>query len=80
MSELRPCPFCGGVAKLVRVATSYKDNPTTIMDEWEVKCLNGCCNTIRFQDNIYHKGDGEIVVESNGAKDAIEHWNQRYYD
>lgn len=74
-NKLKPCPFCGGTAKLVRIRSSYKTNPVTIMDEWEVQCEKKCCSTLSFQDVIYHANNGDVVVEKNGAIAAIEFWN-----
>lgn len=77
MEELKPCPFCGSEAILVRVQYGNKLNPTTIIDKWEVRCKNGCCRSLQYSDEIFHADDGEIVVEKNGAKDAVKSWNRR---
>lgn len=75
--ELKPCPFCGGQAVLKRCDNSYRTNPTTILDNWEVRCSNNCCTTQRFRDEIFHDGGGAIIINRNGAQEAIETWNRR---
>jgi len=42
MSELKPCPFCGGDAKLIIVPGYFKTGLSS--SGWLVKCLNGCCS------------------------------------
>lgn len=75
--ELKACPFCGGEAKLKRINSGYKLNPTTIIDMWAVVCKSGCCRGKSVEDKIYQKENGEIVVEINGAEEAIKEWNRR---
>lgn len=75
--KLKPCPFCGGEAELVRIRNGYRTSPTTIIDGWEVRCKKKCCSTLAFEDEIFHSDDGEIVIKKNGAKEAIDFWNGR---
>ena len=76
--EILPCPFCGGEAKLEKCSHGLRQASwNQIVDGWKVKCKNGCCESKAFEDCIYHSTTGEIVVEKNGAYDAIECWNQR---
>lgn len=77
MAELKPCPFCGGEARLRRVNPGYNTSPTTIRDVWEVSCDNNCCKTQRYESKIYQSPDGEVVIEKNGAKNAAYAWNRR---
>ena len=74
---LKPCPFCGGQAFLRRYDSSYKTSPTTILDAWGVHCSNNCCNTQRFKDEIFHDESGAIIINHNGAQEAIDAWNSR---
>ena len=80
MPELKPCPFCGGEAKLRRYSSSYRSHPTTILDEWGVECENDCCSTKRFRDDIFHEPRGEVIIAHNGAFEAAEAWNKRAGD
>lgn len=76
-TELKPCPFCGGEAYLVRKQYSHLTMPTKIKDKWVVECSNGCCSIPIFEDEIYHDDDGVIVINHNGAEEAINAWNRR---
>lgn len=76
--EISPCPFCGGLAKLRRVSKGYRPAPhACVLDSWKVECVNKCCSTPDYADEIYHADSGEIIVEKNGAYDAIIAWNTR---
>lgn len=77
LDEMKPCPFCGGEAHLVRTASCASYHPTRITDTWVVRCAKKCCETPIFKDDIYHKSDGLVVVEHNGAEEAINAWNTR---
>lgn len=65
MSELKPCPFCGGEAKITH------DTRDMITDEYRVKCL--ICGTI-----LRHRVT-EYWVDSvfDTKEQAIEAWNRR---
>lgn len=75
--DLKPCPFCGSAAELNRVSAYYNTSPTTIRDTWEVRCTKRCCMTLRYESKIWQSSDGEVVIEQNGAENAIEAWNRR---
>lgn len=77
MMELKRCPFCGEPGKLRRATTSYKTNPTAIMDEWVVECLNRCCRTKAFKSEIFQDENGNVVINNNGAEQAVNAWNER---
>lgn len=77
MNKLKPCPFCGGEAKLSKVCDSYRTNPTAIIHQFQVICTNGCCITPSYKSYIFQDESGEVVVRENGAEKAIEAWNRR---
>lgn len=65
---------------MIKARQSLKNSLSSgsyILDQWKVKCKAKCCETKLYEDLIYHASSGEIVVEKNGALDAINSWNKR---
>lgn len=78
MENLRPCPFCGGEAKLVRRYNSLLTKPiVTLCDSWLVSCQTCGCSTENFPDEIYRSNAGELVVGEDGVAKAVAAWNNR---
>jgi hypothetical protein len=84
MDNLKPCPFCGGGASLCRKkthSTEKTDNSgqygTAINDYWAVECNKGCCCTPLYPDFIYHSKNGIVIIERDGAQEAVDFWNNR---
>lgn len=76
--KLKPCPFCGGNACLVRCSRSIGGASSTILDSWCVRCDTCEAETPHeYKSKIYQNNDGNIVVESNGAEAAALTWNRR---
>ena len=55
MAELKPCPFCGGEAK-----------PIKIDGEWYIKCGNYCCE----QSVLYEDVEMAIEAWNRRAEDG----------
>lgn len=71
MPELKPCPFCGSVARLY------------VMEEGVcVKCTNlGCKCQTPWHSDAYINGLSMWAKDSKGAVGrAIEEWNRRATD
>ena len=49
MSDLKPCPFCGGKAELIIVPGYFKYGLSSI--GWFVKCIDGCCNQSTYMSD-----------------------------
>ena len=77
MNELKPCPFCGGGAKIIQKSTAYSSNPTTIMDNFVAGCEGCGIYTPQFATKIWLDKIGELHIEYNGAEKATEAWNRR---
>ena len=74
---LKPCPFCGSEAKLIKIQWGYKDTPVTIMNRWTVKCTSCSVDIGIFTSTIYENDEGYLVVEHDGPKEAVDAWNRR---
>ena len=77
--KLKPCPFCGGNPTLRRCSTGTKGYKFTA--SYEVKC-DKCrmAQTQTFETVFDLELNGELVLEKDGRKEAIEAWNRRAED
>ena len=80
MYDLKPCPFCGGKAEIVKKSSGYQGSTSTLCDGWHIICENECCYTKVFYDDIYRDRDAGVVVEQDGIKEAAKVWNRRVND
>jgi Lar family restriction alleviation protein len=77
MAELKPCPFCGGVAAFV-VKSNRSDNRSVGFD-FTIECKNCRTTTPRAHNGVIFSlsEDGLIVPVDDGRGKAIEAWNRR---
>ena len=78
--DLKPCPVCGGMMKLRRVAQRVDRAITTdagiITSSWCIECSQGCIKTKIFKSFIYEDDDGDLIVKNSGPIEAVEFWNK----
>jgi len=78
MSEvvLKPCPFCGEVPEVERVASGYRGNADAATATFQVRCE--CCG-IKFerQTEVAIDDDGKVNVLFDGYGEVIRLWNTR---
>ena len=78
MTELKPCPFCGGCSELreSREEMSFSEE----CNRFYVICKKCGCSPFYFSEvNLYYKKDYAERAE-NLRKKAIEAWNRRAND
>lgn len=73
--ELKTCPFCGSDAVIKRVSVIY--NTERWGDVFQVECMKCDIHSARYETKVYRDKKGEIVIEKDGKKDAIDAWNKR---
>ena len=66
MTELKPCPFCGGRARLVRLG----HQSGTAFDDWGIECVK--CGAMPWTFSLYLCRTQEEVHET-----CAERWNRR---
>lgn len=75
MTELKPCPFCGGSPRVIvrqqKYLGQYEDGRKELLLGFYVKC-NRC--HARGGLSCYYTDDREFPL---GIGDAIENWNNR---
>ena len=67
MERLKPCPFCGGQAKIQKI---METDPPVHFYDWVVSCTS-CYATMQMAaDNYYGR---EYYTE----EEVVEQWNRR---
>lgn len=79
--DLKPCPFCGGKAKLQR--TSIGHSGEYFYECWNIKCEK--CGATPLPKDGYttyftRNTDDEFIFKGDGKKEAIDKWNRRAYN
>ena len=72
MSELKPCPFCGGEAKTINHPASWNKNILVAYVRCETCQVNG--TPFELNTNHTYKDGAEYIYK------AIEAWNRRATD
>ena len=79
MTELKPCPFCGGVAKfcIVEVYTTY--DYRTRGNSFSICCRKCGAATPKtdYSLELRMNDEGEIEITKDERLSAIKAWNQR---
>ena len=75
-TELKPCPFCGRKASIVKTGNDMSSGAFIV--NYEVGCKE-CRIRFRGTTYIYMKG-GEPMVSVDGYKECIDQWNRRADD
>ena len=76
MTELKPCPFCGGKAEFH--ISSYDGNNSTRKWWFDVrckKCFSRLPNVYRI--DVLFSTSGDIKILTDERNKAVEKWNRR---
>ena len=75
---IKPCPFCGGEAKLImKTDGMHHAKYATIINNYVCGCEICGIYTPYCESKIYQDAKGCVCIDRNGAIDAIDMWNKR---
>ena len=78
--DLRPCPFCGGVAGLYKDSVEYSEFASGLLAQFVVVCKQCGAQTAKVSKLIYFDINGNPAVEVRGEKEPQDLWNRRVED
>lgn len=74
MTELKPCPFCGGKAEIREFANGHNGNGEFVA-KYEVGCKK--CNIKFLFESRFVLKNGQPEFIQNGYDKCVEAWNRR---
>lgn len=77
MFMFKPCPFCGGPARLIQRTNGMSSNPNTIKNAFVVGCDHCKIYTPYCESKIWQDSAGVIHIDQNGAELAKQMWDGR---
>lgn len=73
---LKPCPFCGEVPEVERVASGYRGGADAATATFRVQCEH-CGIEFERQTEVAIDDDGKVKVLFDGYNEVIRLWNMR---
>ena len=74
MIELKPCPFCGGEAKINRSTSSVRSDGY-FSQAYSCGCKK--CDIFFYGRNVFEMDELTPVYIENGLLESVEVWNRR---
>lgn len=75
MENLKPCPFCGGEARIETYDVEAKIKYAIF--KFELRCRKCNIPSITGTLEVYLFDNGDIAVNKDGRERAIAAWNRR---
>lgn len=74
---IKPCPHCGGEAKILQKTSGYSERFHDIRNGYIVVCEKCKIQTPTCESRIWQDAEGCVHIDRNGAVDALDLWNER---